>query len=170
MIGLSIQFLTGRYHATPWNHQVNEGQVEWPPSPWRILRSLVFAYYHLPEQPERSLFNQILSKLANHLPSYSLPAYVAAHTRHYMPVFREGKSTTTKVFDTFYALPGGALSPEAKLWVMWSGVEATDEESICCAVSAARLAIWGGRSPGSRSSCCRRRSWMLKGSHSRCGP
>lgn len=128
MIGLSIQFLTGRYHATPWNHQVNEGQVEWPPSPWRILRSLVFAYYHLPEQPERSLFNQILSKLANHLPSYSLPAYVAAHTRHYMPVFREGKSTTTKVFDTFYALPGGALSPEAKLWVMWSGVEATDEE------------------------------------------
>ncbi|AFY66361.1 type I-U CRISPR-associated protein Csb2 [Geitlerinema sp. PCC 7407] len=128
MIGLSIQFLTGRYHATPWNHQVNEGQVEWPPSPWRILRSLVFAYYHLPEQPERSLFNQILSKLSNHLPSYRLPAYVAAHTRHYMPVFREGKSTTTKVLDTFYALPGGALSSEAKLWVMWPGVEATEEE------------------------------------------
>ena len=28
---ISIQFLTGRYHATPWDKQVNEGAVEWPP-------------------------------------------------------------------------------------------------------------------------------------------
>ena len=122
-VGLSIQFLTGRYHATPWDHQVNEGVVEWPPSPWRILRSLVSAYYRLPEQPERNLMGQLLNKLANQPPSYVLPEYTAAHTRHYMPIWKEGKATTTKVFDTFYALPGGALSAEATIQVMWLRVE-----------------------------------------------
>lgn len=127
-IGLSIQFLTGRYHATPWDHQVNEGVVEFPPSPWRILRALVSAYYRLPEQPERILMLQLLNKLANQSPSYVLPEHTAAHTRHYMPIWKEGKATTTKVFDTFYALPGGAMSPDAVIRVMWSGVELSQAE------------------------------------------
>jgi CRISPR-associated protein Csb2 len=127
-IGLSIQFLTGRYHATPWNHQVNEGVVEWPPSPWRILRSLVSAYYRLPEQPDRTLMGQLLNQLANHLPSYALPEHTAAHTRHYMPIWKEGKATTTKVFDTFYALPGGAMSSESTIQVVWSEVELSQSE------------------------------------------
>lgn len=127
-VGLSIQFLTGRYHATPWNHQVNEGVVEWPPSPWRILRALVSAYYRLPEQPDRSGMNQLLNKLANQLPSYALPEHTAAHTRHYMPIWKEGKATTTKVFDTFYALPGGALSSEAEIQVVWPDLELSQPE------------------------------------------
>lgn len=127
-VELSIQFLTGRYHATPWDHQVNEGVVEWPPSPWRISRALVSAYYRLPEQPERTLMLQLLNKLANQPPSYALPQYTAAHTRHYMPIWKEGKATTTKVFDTFYALPGGAMSSEAAIQVVWSEVELSQLE------------------------------------------
>ncbi|PZV08066.1 MAG: type I-U CRISPR-associated protein Cas5/Cas6 [Leptolyngbya sp.] len=127
-VGLSIQFLTGRYHATPWEHQVNEGVVEWPPSPWRLLRALVSAYYRLPEQPDRALMLQLLNKLSNQSPSYALPEYTAAHTRHYMPIWKEGKATTTKVFDTFYALPGGAMSPDAVIQVVWSGVELSQAE------------------------------------------
>jgi CRISPR-associated protein Csb2 len=38
---LRLRFPGGRYHATPWGHHVNEGQVEWPPSPWRLLRALM---------------------------------------------------------------------------------------------------------------------------------
>ncbi|MBD2057796.1 type I-U CRISPR-associated protein Cas5/Cas6 [Oculatella sp. FACHB-28] len=127
-VGLSIQFLTGRYHATPWDHQVNEGVVEWPPSPWRILRALVSAYYRLPEQPNRALMLQLLSNLANQPPSYALPEHTAAHTRHYMPIWKEGKATTTKVFDTFYALPGGALSSEAEIQVVWADVDLSSSE------------------------------------------
>lgn len=127
-IGLSIQFLTGRYHATPWDHQVNEGVIEWPPSPWRLLRALVSAYYRLSEQPDRVVMNQLLSKLANQPPRYVLPEYTAAHTRHYMPIWKEGKATTTKVFDTFYALPGGALSDEAEIQVVWPEVELSQLE------------------------------------------
>ena len=125
---LSIQFLTGRYHATPWDHQVNEGVVEWPPSPWRILRSLVSAYYRLPEQPERDRVCRLLTQLADHPPSYKLPETTAAHTRHYMPIWKEGKATTTKVIDTFLVLPGGALSLEATVQVVWRTVQLSPQE------------------------------------------
>ena len=37
---LRMEFPWGRYHATPWGRNVNEGHPEWPPSPWRILRAL----------------------------------------------------------------------------------------------------------------------------------
>ena len=121
-IAISIQFLTGRYHATPWDKQVNEGVVEWPPSPWRILRSLVAAYYRLTVRPERSVMVALMGQLAEQQPSYVLPAFTAAHTRHFMPLWKEGKATTTKVLDTFYALPGGALSAEATVQVCWSEV------------------------------------------------
>lgn len=121
-VGISIQFLTGRYHATPWDHQVNEGVVEWPPSPWRILRALVSAYYRLPHPPARTELCQLLTCLANCLPSYVVPEHTTAHTRHYMPIWKEGKATTTKVFDTFIALPGGTLSTEAVVKVLWQDV------------------------------------------------
>ena len=45
MIAIRLRFLTGRFHATPWGHHVNEGVVEWPPSPWRLLRALVATFY-----------------------------------------------------------------------------------------------------------------------------
>ena len=37
---LGLRFPWGRYHATAWGRQANEGAAEWPPSPWRILRAL----------------------------------------------------------------------------------------------------------------------------------
>ncbi|MBD2168636.1 type I-U CRISPR-associated protein Cas5/Cas6 [Calothrix membranacea FACHB-236] len=122
-VGISIQFLTGRYHATPWDHQVNEGVVEWPPAPWRILRALVSAYYRLPQPPARTELRQLLICLANSLPRYVVPERTIAHTRHYMPIWKEGKATTTKVFDTFIVLPGGTLSAEAVVKVVWPDVQ-----------------------------------------------
>ena len=38
---LKLRFPGGRYHATPWGHHVNEGLIEWPPGPWRLLRALI---------------------------------------------------------------------------------------------------------------------------------
>lgn len=139
-VGILIRFLAGRYHATPWDHQVNEGVVEWPPTPWRILRSLVSAYYRLPEPPVRNQVCQLVTRLAEHLPSYVLPSCTIAHTRHYMPVWKEGKATTTKVFDTFMVLGGGTLSPDAEVKVVWPDLRLSEEETqllqqLCCQVS-----------------------------------
>ncbi|MBK4729837.1 type I-U CRISPR-associated protein Cas5/Cas6 [Oxynema sp. CENA135] len=129
-VTLSIRFLTGRFHATPWNHQVNEGIVEYPPSPWRILRALVSAYYYLSDRPPRDRLCQLVTQLADSLPSYRLPPHTTAHTRHYMPVRKEGKETTTKVLDTFVVFDRATTIPEKapELQVVWHDVELDDKQ------------------------------------------
>ena len=47
MIAIRMGFLTGRFHATPWGYHLNEGVVEYPPSVWRLLRSLVATFYRV---------------------------------------------------------------------------------------------------------------------------
>jgi CRISPR-associated protein Csb2 len=150
-VTIAIQFLTGRYHATPWDKQVNEGVVEWPPSPWRILRSLVAAYYRL--SPEDGLDNaarlsreamlHLMEQLASRYPSYQLPNYTAAHSRHYMPLWQEGKSTTTKVLDTFYALPGGAFSDRAMMRVQWGDLDLQEEDRALLKLLCNRVSYLG---------------------------
>ena len=129
-VGIEIQFLAGRYHATPWNHQVNEGIVEWPPSPMRILRALVGASYRLSSPPTRTNLCKLLTCLTECLPIYVLPEHTIAHTRHYMPIWREGKLLKNKVFDTFVVLPEGALSPQAVVKVVWQMVELNQRSKV----------------------------------------
>ena len=40
-VTISIRFLTGRAHLHHWQAHHSDGKVEWPPSPWRLLRALV---------------------------------------------------------------------------------------------------------------------------------
>ncbi len=40
-LSISVRFLTGRAHLHPWQTHHSEGRVEWPPSPWRLLRALL---------------------------------------------------------------------------------------------------------------------------------
>ncbi len=105
MITIHLDFPAGRYHATPWGHHVNEGLVEWPPSPWRLLRALLAVGFAKqgwtgPEALPSEAVGLIYA-LAETLPSYRLPVGGVAHTRHYLP-FTEGKAQkTTKVLDAF---------------------------------------------------------------------
>ena len=65
MIAIELTFPAGRWHATPWGRQVNEGAVEWPPSPWRLLRALLAVWYHkcqdVPEDDIRSLISALVA-------------------------------------------------------------------------------------------------------------
>lgn len=118
---IQISFPARRYHATPWDAHVNEGRIEWPPSPWRIIRALIavgytkFGWGNAPPLSAQSA----LFKLSSSLPSYSLPKATEAHTRHYMPT----KDKTAKVFDAFLRFN----TPDANLRILFE-VEFTDEE------------------------------------------
>jgi CRISPR-associated protein Csb2 len=107
MTVLELRFPAGRYHATPWGRHVNEGAVEWPPSPWRIVRALIATWY-LKARKDEEIPEHTIRALADALsrpPVFRLPRATTAHTRHYMP-YNEGKNEkTTKVFDTFVQLP-----------------------------------------------------------------
>ncbi len=119
---LLLRFPGRRYHATPWGHHVNEGLIEWPPSPWRMMRALLSVGYSAlgwaasMDEPWRSpppaAARSLILKLADVLPSYSLPRAVGAHSRHYMPVgeFERGQERKTLVFDTWAQIERGTLA------------------------------------------------------------
>lgn len=114
MVNIELRFLAGRFHATPWGRHVNEGAVEWPPSPWRLLRALVATWYlkNKVGWGDDTTLRTLLTKLASALPTYQLPHASAGHTRHYMPI-NEGKNEKrTKVFDTF-------LHPDGVVKIAW---------------------------------------------------
>ncbi|MGI8632839.1 MAG: type I-G CRISPR-associated protein Csb2 [Solirubrobacterales bacterium] len=123
MVGLELQFDLGRYHAQPWGSHVNDAAVEWPPSPWRILRAL----YSLSrvdlalERPPEAYLTVIRRLAEAPPPTYVLPASVEGHTRHYFPARqyrahgRGRRNKTDLVVDAFRA-----VGVEAALQIWWS--------------------------------------------------
>ena len=107
MVTIAIRFTAGRFHATPWGSHVNEGRVEWPPNPWRLLRALIATGFHRlgwSQVPDEA--RALIEKLAAVLPDYHLPRGEVAHTRHYMPngsfhSKQKNLEATDKVLDTF---------------------------------------------------------------------
>ncbi len=141
MLAFEVRFPAGQYHATPWDHQVNEGIVEWPPSPWRILRALISTWYHKSQEDvDETTVRSLVGTLSSSLPRFNLPAATLGHTRHYMPLF-SGK--TTKVFDAF-----ASVEDYTPLLVIWQDVDLTErkEQQWKCFLDG--WAILGGPSHG----------------------
>ena len=119
MFALAFRFTAGRYHATPWGRNVNEADIAWPPEPWRLLRTLIAAYWRKGDHerwPPEAL-GHLIDVLAETLPVYRLPiGAIHSHTRHYMP---QARGKTTLVFDAFARIPeqGSIVAawPAAKL-------------------------------------------------------
>lgn len=130
MLAIAFRFPAGRYHATPWGRHVNEADVEWPPSPWRILRALI-AVWHRKADRERfpeDLLQRLIERLATELPAYRLPRGVRAHSRHYLPQgrFKSGREETALVFDAFVR-----VAADARLVAVWASLELeTDEREL----------------------------------------
>lgn len=107
MLCFELEFPAGRYHATPWGTHVNEGRVEWPPSPWRFARALLaMGYTRLGWQEMPAEAEALFRKMAEALPRFRLPEAALGHSRHYMPI---AGAKTTKVLDTFAYLGGNCI-------------------------------------------------------------
>ena len=113
----AVTYISGRAHATPGDASHNEGRVELPPSPWRILRALLATWYErareVPESTVRSLFD----KLAAEPPSFVVPPFGLAHKRHYLPgsAHKAGVSIApAKVLDGF-----AAINRSTPLYITW---------------------------------------------------
>ncbi len=138
---LILRFPGRRYHATPWGHHVNEGQIEWPPSPWRLLRALIatgYATLQWSGDGPPAVARSLIEKLASVLPRYRLPPAAGAHSRHYMPLakLKNGREDTTLVFDTWAQVDDGELV------VSWD-IALTDEETLLLSELAERLGYMG---------------------------
>lgn len=118
---------------------MNEGQVEWPPSPWRVLRALVacgFSTQGWQAVPESA--RRLIDKLAGTLPSYRLPPASVAHSRHYMPlgVMEKGREKTTLVFDSWLDVGEGCVE-------VWWDCELEKDEADELRVLAGSLGYLG---------------------------
>lgn len=134
--GIALKFITGRYHATPWGRHVNEGVPEWPPSPWRLLRSLVAVWKRKLDDVdiEPQTAESLLKKLSAIQPRFYLPKASVAHTRHYMPA----PTKLTKVFDTFVA-----IDKHKEVVFLWSDVDLLKEEQLLLAKLLENLSFFG---------------------------
>lgn len=104
---LTFRFPAGRYHSTPWDRQVNEGLVEWPPSPWRLLRAFISVWHaKAKDDIPQGVLHRLLEALGQKPPQWSLPPVTQAHTRHYLDTGSVSSSgmSSTKVFDNFLAI------------------------------------------------------------------
>ncbi len=140
MIAISIRFLVGRFHATPWGRHVNEGAVEYPPSPWRLLRSLVATFYRTrPAEISEEQLKRILVALASAAPAFHLPPANAAHTRHY-----DQDNGGLKFFDAFLAinLEKDEAASEAIIW-LWSDLELSAEDCLALDVLLRAMNTFG---------------------------
>lgn len=137
---LQLRFPTGRYHATPWGSHVNEGHVEWPPSPWRLLRGLIATGYATlwTDGLAPPVAHDLVAALAREQPRYTLPPASLGHTRHYMPIgtLAEGREKTTLVFDAFAHVGAGVLEVE------WA-VELTEPQRALLGALVANLGYVG---------------------------
>jgi len=138
MIALRIDFLAGRFHANPWDRGTNEGEVEWPPSPWRMLRAISAGWYRT-GGADREILLRVLDALAEP-PRYILPRATAGHSRHYVPLggFKNGKPEKTLMLDSFLALERNHESV-ATAFVVWPRVDLGGDErslleSACTAI------------------------------------
>ena len=142
-VSLAFRFPAGRYHATPYGHHVNEGLIEWPPSPWRILRALISVGYTsgcwnstLP-----TVARSLIEKLSAELPHYRIPPTVGAHSRHYMPVGVLDSKTkiekTTLVFDTW------ARVEAQELLIIWANTSLDENELSTLSTLVERLNYLG---------------------------
>ena len=118
MLAIQFDFTANCYHATQWGRHVNEGVLEWPPSPWRILRAVVATWRRiLPDLPEDRVV-PLLEQLASERPLYRLPPASTGHTRHYMPYNEGSRERTTLVIDSFVA-----IQPAEPVVAVWPGIE-----------------------------------------------
>jgi CRISPR-associated protein Csb2 len=77
-LAIEQYFLTGRFHATRWNQSpFEDAHGEWPPSPYRLLRTLAARWFeHIRETgiSDVALRDRLLASIAAIPPEFHLPS------------------------------------------------------------------------------------------------
>ncbi len=117
MLVVELTFSAGRYHATPWGRHVNEGAVEWPPSPYRLIRALFDTWKRKRPEWDAARIERVLIALASGPPWFRLPHASISHTRSFLSTNTRDASDRTLIFDAF-----AAVTPRSPVFVGWPNV------------------------------------------------
>lgn len=123
MLAIGVEFLNNRFHATPWGRNVNEGEPEWPPSPYRLVRALIDAWKRkMPEMPSSEI-EPLLAVISERPPLFHLPPASTTHVRTYQSSNETDAMKRQKIFDAFVV-----LSPNDKVIALWPDAVLTDDQ------------------------------------------
>lgn len=115
---VTVEFPFGRYHATPWDQGPNSGAVEWPPSPWRLLRAFVaVGHTRCPDVSAHDV-DTLLSELGNP-DAYRTSEITVGSTRHYLPDVKKRSGDhgdTDQVLDAFARTSRGTDVPQVVIY------------------------------------------------------
>lgn len=102
MTTIRLTFPWGRYYAHPWG--VNPGRLreaEWPPSPWRLLRALVSAWFRgQPGCLPTADCTDLIESLGRELPEIGMGKISFGYTVHWQPNY--GATPTGGRADAIY--------------------------------------------------------------------
>jgi CRISPR-associated protein Csb2 len=103
MLIIELEFPAGRYHANPWGRNVNEGEVEWPPSTYRLGRALIDIWKRRRPDWSDERMHAVLKSLSG-TAWYSLPPATPAHTRSFLSSNQTDPSSKQLIFDAFVVI------------------------------------------------------------------
>ena len=171
MLIISIRFLTGRAHLHPWQNASTQTDIDWPPSPWRFLRSLVAVagrgLTHLPGNPQiksplsdwemgkmidvagqpisekitHSHLAELLLQLARKPPIIWLPRTQIGHLRLFQPD-DQGNRSGDRMGSPFLDC-FASIDPSTPIYFQWGSVELSDEKIQDLNALLARLYYFG---------------------------
>jgi CRISPR-associated protein Csb2 len=102
MTTIQLTFPWGRYYAHPWGiNPTRLREPEWPPSPWRLQRALVSAWFRAhPGQVPDALCIALVESLSRELPEIGTGKVSFGHTVHWQPNY--GAAGTEDKADAAY--------------------------------------------------------------------
>jgi CRISPR-associated protein Csb2 len=146
MTTIQLTFPWGRYYAHPWGiNPTRLREPEWPPSPWRLLRALVSAWFraHPGQVPDAHCIT-LIESLGRELPEIGTGKVSFGHTVHWQPNYgaagKEDKADAsyknTRHENHFAAVPGA-------VFFRWRTVELTPEQHRTLETLLSELSYFG---------------------------
>ncbi|MDD3135235.1 MAG: type I-U CRISPR-associated protein Csb2 [Methanoregula sp.] len=123
MLVIELEFLTGRFHMTPWGRHVNEAVTEWPPSPYRFIRALYDVWKRKRPDWSTERIEPLFEMLASSAPEFYLPHATEFSTRSYLSENSQNVVERQLIFDGFVV-----LNPESKVIMGWTDLHPTPEQ------------------------------------------
>lgn len=104
------------YHATPYGRNVNEGLIEYPPSPYRIVRALIDTWKRKLKNEDEDAIIELLGNLSNP-PSFYLPNISQGTVVSYLNS-NSWKPSPQLIYDSF-----ASINPDEKILIFWDNMD-----------------------------------------------
>jgi CRISPR-associated protein Csb2 len=144
MIAIKIVFPWGRYYAHPWGlNPVRLREAEWPPSPWRLVRTLASSWFRC--HPGYTLSQdaaQLLENLGVALPEIGFGRIAFGQTVHYQPNYgvtadrADARYKNTRHENHFVAVHGAVI-------FRWPDIDASSTHESLLAEMLAEMSYFG---------------------------